>query len=57
MIEAIVISAVIVVVIIIIACGVDITVDDWGTSILTTILGLGMFFVLVMVVYALMGGK
>lgn len=57
MIGAIVVSFVIVLIVFFIAAGVNIIMDDWTTSLLSTILGLAMFFVLVMSVYALMGGK
>lgn len=57
MIGAIVVSFVIILIVFFIAAGVNIITDDWTMSLLSTILGLSMFFVLVMVVYALMGGK
>lgn len=51
------ISLVVVIVVYLIAYGVNIIMQDWEMSILTAILAVALFMVLVMFIYALMGGK
>lgn len=55
--SAIFISLVIVIVVFLIAWGVNIIMQDWEVSILTAILAVALFMVLVMFIYALMGGQ